>query len=188
MYIFKLRYVAIIFTFLSMCNKPHQIDLKVSHNTGSINTFSARKIILTTSLDSFLQKSRVRYEKENELKINDHVHGMGAYLKRLQSGGFTAMEGKRDPKGVDSLIYSKLASLRYAYCKRLKDKTGLSGWVGFKFMIDKNGKVINCSILESTMNDLPLQDTLVQHILKWHFSPIDINDTSKVYFPFWCGG
>jgi hypothetical protein len=94
--------------------------------------------------------------------------------------------GKRSEKEVLPVIYEgdNLNVLRYAYNNRLREHPGIIGWVVFKFHIVSSGKVIDCTITESQIDDTLLLGQLTAEIMKWNFAPVKEADTTVVVLPF----
>ncbi len=102
---------------------------------------------------------------------------------KFTKGG--ALTGGRSRASIMRVVMQNLAALRYAYNKRLREKPGLKGRITVKFAIDEFGKVIFCSVVSSTMNDPPLEKTVVSKIKRWVFEKIDKpGDVTEVVYPF----
>lgn len=102
---------------------------------------------------------------------------------KFTKGG--ALTGGRSRASIMRVVMQNLAALRYAYNKRLREKPGLKGRITVKFAIDEFGKVIFCSVVSSTMNDPPLEKTVVSKIRRWVFEKIDKpGDVTEVVYPF----
>jgi hypothetical protein len=79
----------------------------------------------------------------------------------------------------------KVAALRYAYNKRLREKPGLKGTIKVKFAIDEFGKVVFCEIVDSSVDDEVFERTITEKIMRWVFGKIDKpGDVSEVIYPF----
>jgi hypothetical protein len=98
------------------------------------------------------------------------------------SGTFT---GGRSKSSIMAVVFQNLASLRYEYNKRLRDKPGMKGNVKIRFSIDEFGKVIYCDVLESTIHD-PVFEKIVSSIIsRWRFEKIDKpGDITEIIYPF----
>ncbi|MBN2037653.1 MAG: AgmX/PglI C-terminal domain-containing protein [Chitinispirillaceae bacterium] len=100
----------------------------------------------------------------------------------LKGGSLT---GGRSKASIMRVVMQNLAALRYAYNKRLREKPGLKGKITVKFAIDEFGKVIFCQVIESTMSDPPLEQTVANKIKRWVFEKIDKpGDVTEVIYPF----
>jgi Ca-activated chloride channel family protein len=100
----------------------------------------------------------------------------------LKGGAFT---GGRSKASVMRVAMQNLASLRYAYNKRLREKPGLKGQISVKFRIDEFGKVISCEVVSSTMGDPELEALIVAKIKLWVFEKIDKpGDVTEIVYPF----
>jgi TonB family protein len=96
-----------------------------------------------------------------------------------------ALTGGRSRASIMRVVQQNLAALRYAYNKRLREKPGLKGRIQVKFAIDEFGKVIFCKVLDSTMDDPPLEEEVVAKIKRWVFEKIDKpGDVTEVVYPF----
>jgi TonB family protein len=96
-----------------------------------------------------------------------------------------ALTGGRSKASIMRVVMQNLAALRYAYNKRLREKPGLKGKITVKFAIDEFGKVIFCQVVESTMGDSDLEQTVTSKIRLWVFEKIDKpGDVTEVVYPF----
>jgi len=99
--------------------------------------------------------------------------------------GGAALTGGRSKASIARVVMQNIASLRYAYNKRLREKPGLKGKITVKFAIDEFGKVIFCEVVNSNMNDSELENTVVSKIRRWAFGKIDkAGDVTEVVYPF----
>jgi len=107
---------------------------------------------------------------------------------KIASPEFTkggSLTGGRSKASIMRVVMQNLAALRYAYNKRLREKPGLNGRITVKFAIDEFGKVIFCSVVNSTMSDPPLEQEVVEKIKRWVFEKIDKpGDVTEVVYPF----
>lgn len=102
--------------------------------------------------------------------------------KFLKGGSF---EGKRSRKNIMRTIFDNIAALRYAYNKRLKEKSDLAGKILVKFSINYKGKVLTCEVVDATLKDEILHKVIVGKIKKMKFGEIPFpNDITVVYYPF----
>ncbi len=96
-----------------------------------------------------------------------------------------ALTGARSKASVMKVVMQNLASLRYAYNKRLHDKPGLQGKITVRFAMDEFGKIVLCEVVETTMNDPELEKIIVAKIKLWVFEKIDKpGDITEVVYPF----
>jgi TonB family protein len=96
-----------------------------------------------------------------------------------------ALTGGRSKASIMRVVMQNLAALRYAYNQRLREKPGLKGKITVKFAIDEFGKVIFCKVIDSTMGDQPLEETVMEKIRRWVFDKIDKpGDITEVVYPF----
>ena len=99
--------------------------------------------------------------------------------------GGSALTGGRSKLSIARVVQQNLAALRHAYNRRLREKPGLKGRITVKFAIDEFGKVLFCSIEESTMGDRQLESLVTGKIRRWQFEKIDkVGDVTEVIYPF----
>lgn len=116
-----------------------------------------------------------------------NFQGISAKLKvaspEIVSGG--AQGGPRSKGAITRVVMRNIASLRYAYNKRLALNPSLKGRIDTKFSIDGNGDVVHCIITSSTLNDRELESLIVSKIKTWKFDKMeDEKDTTEVVYPF----
>jgi hypothetical protein len=93
--------------------------------------------------------------------------------------------GGRNRAEIMRVVLQNIQALRYAYNKRLMDKPELRGKMICKFAIDESGKVLACELIESTLNDGVLENTVNNLILHWRFEKIDKpGDITEIVYPF----
>ncbi len=110
------------------------------------------------------------------------------FLKTIRGPRKIMIDGSRDCEEIIRVVSKNLARMRYAYNKMLRENPGLVGNVGFRFVINDSGKVEECKVVEATMNNIVLQNTLVNQILQWRFDRLpDKTEPTIVAFCFWCG-
>jgi hypothetical protein len=97
------------------------------------------------------------------------------------------IKGQHGCDDINKQISTNLSILRYIYNKRLRKNPGTVGWIGFQFYIKSNGNVFKTEVIETTVNDNILVDSLKNVINDWTFKPLNLADTTVVYFPFCCG-
>ncbi len=91
----------------------------------------------------------------------------------------------RSRGSIMRVTMENLASLRYAYNKRLRVKSGLFGTITVKFRIDEHGKVCYSEVVRSTVKDSVLEEIIRNKITRWNFDSIDVpGDTTEVVYPF----
>jgi Ca-activated chloride channel family protein len=102
----------------------------------------------------------------------------------LDLSSVTILKGGRSKQSVLRVVMQNLASLRYAYNKRLRDKPDVQGTVTVKFKIDYAGKVISCEIVQTTMNDPELENAIKTRIQRWVFEGVtNKDDVTEVVYP-----
>jgi len=93
--------------------------------------------------------------------------------------------GSRSRESIQRVIMQNMSALRYAYNKRLREKPGLSGKINIKFAVDESGGVIFAQLLESTMGDSALEETVVNKVKSLMFEKIDKSgDVTEIIYPF----
>ena len=72
-----------------------------------------------------------------------------------------------------------------AFSKRWAEKPGLVGRITVKFGIDEQGDVVSCSIVSSTIKDVPLEEVVIKNVKSWKFGGIyNPGDVTEVVYPF----
>ncbi len=118
--------------------------------------------------------SKVEMKKRGELKMKDPSGADGAGLT-----------GGRSRANIMRVVQQNMASLKYAYNRRLADNPDLKGKITVKWAIDEFGKVLFCKVISSTINDPDLEAIIVQKISLWAFGQIDKpGDVTEVVYPF----
>ena len=96
-----------------------------------------------------------------------------------------ALTGGRSRASIQRVVMQNVASLRYAYNRRVRERPGLAGTITVKFAIDESGKVIFAQAVASTINDADLESTVVTRVRSWVFEKIDKpGDVTEVTYPF----
>ncbi len=106
--------------------------------------------------------------------------------------GLTCFMGKgvnyyqsRSKAAIMQVVMQNLASLRYAYNRRLREKPGIQGKIYVKYRIDENGDVISSKVVKSSMHDRKLENTIAKKIKTWKHCPINKSgDITEVVYPF----
>jgi len=113
-------------------------------------------------------------KKRGELKVSSPD-----FLK----GG--ALTGGRSRASIQRVVMQNMAALRYAYNRRLRDRPELGGKITVKFAVDEFGTVTYAQMLESTINDEELENTVLDRVITWNFDRIDKpGDMTEVVYPF----
>jgi len=72
-----------------------------------------------------------------------------------------------------------------AYSRRWAEKPNLEGRITVKFSIDEKGDVVSCKVIESTMDDPPLEEQVIKNVTSWKFGEIyNPGDVTEVVYPF----
>jgi hypothetical protein len=116
------------------------------------------------------------------LKPSNSAHNKILKPQEPKGVGFI---GGRNRAEIMRVVLQNIQSLRYAYNKRLMDKPELRGKMICKFAIDESGKVLACELIESTLSDGVLENTVNNLILHWRFEKIDKpGDITEIVYPF----
>jgi TonB family protein len=96
-----------------------------------------------------------------------------------------SLTGGRSRPDIMRVVMQNIASLKYEYSKRLREKPDLAGTIVVKFVVDPKGSVIACQIVESTMKDPDLEKRIIEKIKRWVFDKVDDKTgTTEVVYPF----
>ena len=118
--------------------------------------------------------SSVKLKKKGNLKV-----------RQPSGAGGASMTGGRSRASIMRVVRQNMASLKYAYNGRLREKPGLQGKITVKWAIDEFGKVLFCKVTSSTMSDPAFEKIIVQKIKRWAFGKIDKpGDVTEVSYPF----
>jgi TonB family protein len=105
--------------------------------------------------------------------------------KPLRLAHYTTQNNERSRSTIMGTIVQNLSGIKYAYGRRVKEKDGLKGKVTVKFAIDESGKVIFCSVVNSTVGDLILEDNIIRKIKQWGFEKVNnAGDMTEVVYTF----
>jgi TonB family protein len=100
----------------------------------------------------------------------------------LNSGKLT---GGRSGASIQRVIMQNMAALRYAYQKCLLKQPGMNGKITVYFTVNDVGNVIFARIMESTIFDDTLENTVLSRVKSWRFEKINIpGDVTEVTCPF----
>lgn len=106
-------------------------------------------------------------------------------IKPPKARGAGAAVGSRSKADIMRTVRANLASLKYAYNKRLKANPGMGGKVTVKWAIDEFGNVLHCRIVSSKINDPVFEKEIIRKIKAWSFGRIKIpGDVTEVTYPF----
>ena len=91
----------------------------------------------------------------------------------------------RSRASIQRVVMQNIASLRYAYNRRVRERPGLSGTITVKFAIDEFGTVIYAQVVESTINDPELEITVETRVRSWVFEKVNRpGDVTEITYPF----
>jgi TonB family protein len=123
--------------------------------------------------------------------VNEDMKSMSLETRKpldFATHGFVdgaALISGRSRANIMGVIIQNLPGIRYAYGKRFREKSELTGKVTVKFAIDEFGKVIFCSVVTSTIDDPTLEKSIVNKIKKWAFEKINkVGDVTEVVYTF----
>lgn len=107
-------------------------------------------------------------------------------VKRRPTGASSAgLTGGRSRANIMRVVRRNMASLKYAYNRRLKTKPGIKGKIVVKWAIDEFGNVLFCKVVSSTMKDPTFEKEVVKKVKAWAFGKINIpGDVTEVSYPF----
>ncbi len=123
--------------------------------------------------------------------INSDIKYMGLKIRdpltfespRYRGDG--SLTSERNRSNILLSIVQNLPGIKYAYGKRLREKSGLKGSITIKFAIDEFGKVIFCSVVNSTIRDQEFMKRVVRKIKRWKFERVEKpGDVSEVVYTF----
>ena len=84
---------------------------------------------------------------------------------------------------LSAAIDSKTGALQVCYEKFLKGSpSDPEGEVGISWLVSQEGKVIEAEIVDSELDNPPLEDCLLEHVREWTFAPMEY--TMKVAHRF----
>ncbi|MDQ7051652.1 MAG: AgmX/PglI C-terminal domain-containing protein [candidate division KSB1 bacterium] len=81
--------------------------------------------------------------------------------------------GGRDIDAVAAIVKSHNAAIQYCYQRELKRNPNLRGKVVVRFIIDASGKVVEVSIVSSTLRNRRVERCIVNRIKRWNFGAIE---------------
>lgn len=105
--------------------------------------------------------------------------------QKRNSSKNAGMTGGRSRANIMRTVRNNMASLKYAYNRRLKAKPGAKGKIVVKWAIDEFGTVLHCKVVSSTMKDPTFEKEVTRKIKRWAFGKIPIpGDITEVTYPF----
>lgn len=78
------------------------------------------------------------------------------------------------------VVTNNARAIRYNYNKALREKPELRGEASYWFKIMPSGRVLRCTLRESTLGDEEFEDMIVGKMLQWIFPAVDESDGSTV--------
>lgn len=97
--------------------------------------------------------------------------------------GEGSADANRSSAIIREVIERHKVGLEYIYKKYLKTNPTLQGKIVVSFTISASGRVSNCYLISSTMNNPTMESEVVSVIYGWNFPTISSGDTIIVY-PF----
>lgn len=95
------------------------------------------------------------------------------------------LTGGRTKTDIMRTIRNNRYSLLYAYNRHLSSNPDIKGKITVKWTINDSGTVIQCNILETTLNDPTFGTIVVQNIKKWSFDKAPVQeDTTMIVKSF----
>ena len=95
------------------------------------------------------------------------------------------LSGGRQRNTIIRVVRQNLAALRYAFNKRLREKSDLGGKVTVQWAIDEFGNVLFVKVVDATIDDEEFIAAVVKKIKLWKFGKIDKpGDVTEVTYPF----
>lgn len=118
-------------------------------------------------------KEDVNLEREGTLELSGPGPIKGAGSK----------SSYRSAKQINEVVRSHLGSLEYCYNRRLKRNPNLQGRIVIQFTIKADGTILDCKVVESSMEDRNVEQCLVRSISRWNFPGITEGST-EITYPF----
>ena len=129
---------------------------------------------------SGIEKSELKEKLEKAKKLKGELN----IADPKQPTG-KALTGGRSRASIQRGVMQNINSINYAYNVRKREKPDLAGKITVKFSIDEFGKVISAQLVESTINDSEIENTVVTRVKSWVFEKIDkTGDVSEFTYPF----
>jgi TonB family protein len=95
--------------------------------------------------------------------------------------GFEGGEIPRTMDQIAEVVDSYKGGITFLYNKYLRDNPSLRGVVTVEFLIASSGEVLDCKVVNSTMNFKPFEEALSKRILQWRFPPVSGGNMTIVY-------
>lgn len=105
-----------------------------------------------------------------------------AYFEPVQEEAL--VEGGLDKDQIAAVINRHIGEVIYCYEKGLQVKSGLSGRVGVKWVINGSGSVTSASVASSSLNSAQVEGCIVNHLRTWKFPKPVGGVNVKVQYPF----
>jgi hypothetical protein len=102
-----------------------------------------------------------------------------------EGANMASIGGGRSRSEINRVVRSNMASLRYAYNRRLKANPLLKGKIKIRWAIDEFGKVMFCKVEESSFNDPQFEQEIISKIKRWAFGTLNKpGDVTEIVYPF----
>jgi TonB family protein len=90
---------------------------------------------------------------------------------------------------ISGVVKERKTGIEYIYKKHVKIDPTLEGRLVVRFAVAASGRVTACSVVSSTLGNAAVDQEVCDHIMTWHFPPIDAGDVTVVYpFVFFSAG
>lgn len=103
---------------------------------------------------------------------------------KVASGDKSPTIVQRNESEVYRIVGSYVGGLKYIYNNALRKDSFLKGAITVKILISWDGKVIETSLVSSTLNSPELEDAIIKRIYKWHFPEVKDADNFIVTYTF----
>lgn len=123
-----------------------------------------------------------RRDESNNTRVRRRKIKKVSATPRARLEGIT---GGRSQASIKRTVRNNMASLKYAYNRRLRLNPGMGGKIKLKWAIDEFGNVLHCRVVSSNINDKEFEKIIVKKIRTWAFGKIKIpGDVTEVTYPF----
>jgi len=179
--------LSIAIAFIWACNSPPPAVV----NTEALSP----AVVDSLPADDNLAKYEVTLtgKKLGDSVTNDNLVGRKVVIAGLKFSDSKASskdlvqieDGGRSRASIQRVVMQNLPAFRYAYNKRLRENSELSGTIKVKFYINEHGEVFSVLLVESTINDSELEDFVVTRVKDFKFEAINKpEDVTEVIYPF----
>lgn len=136
----------------------------------------------TVAIDNLIAQKLA--EDKSNIKTVELKEQKRANLQELfDMVGSGAGNPKRSKEVISSVVQTYIGGLKYLYDAELRKDPTLEGKVTVQFTILANGKVANCIVTNTTMNNKDFESSILKRLQRWTFEPIDEGEVVITY-PF----